>query len=66
MGYGRMTVANPIAVVGTMMTSHRVYDTFLSRVRKRLRIGDEWVPAWTPTTAGIIDVVPRVGGALQP
>jgi len=45
-------------VAGTVVASHRVYGTFLSRWRKGSRIGDEWALAWTPATVGIVDVVP--------
>jgi len=38
-------VSDPNAVAGTMVTSCRVYGTFLFRGRGESRIEDEWAPA---------------------
>ncbi|QCE10493.1 hypothetical protein DEO72_LG10g1724 [Vigna unguiculata] len=49
---GRVTIADPIAETDTMVTSRRVYGTFLSRRRKGSRIGDEWAPPTVVTADG--------------
>jgi len=40
-GLASVVLADPIVVAGTVVASHRVYGTFLSRGRRESRIGDE-------------------------
>jgi len=55
---GRVMVADPNAVAGTVVASWGSHGAFLSRGRREARIGDEWAPEWAPATAGTVDVAP--------
>lgn len=61
-GLVSVVLADPVSVDGTVAASRRAQGVFLSCGRRESRFGDEWAPAWTPSTAGIADNSLRQAG----